>query len=308
MSIDIQKETCSPGTERTEAGGPAKPATPLNEQIRTIVGQIVWRDTLIAAVIMAVGWCALFLSSNWLQFLAGIVPVSTGIFLGRRLKDQAVLHGLILGVSGFLLGLGIMVIYGTLGATGVVPMPEQVIEPGQPPVVLDFQELLAFYVQFSLFAMIPFPMFGTMIAHRNEQKRRDMETQVARRGGQLERPPVVRTLEDIRGLSLPQFGGYIKNLFTKHQFTYQNYQFEKDKYLDLFLEYQGETYLLRLSVADRVRSGMVEMLAQDLQQQGIPKGIVITSTEFAADVNKSARKRSNILLIDGETLFEIAER
>ncbi len=308
MSIDMQKEARSTGTERSETDRGTGPPPPLSEQIRTVMGQIVWRDTLIAAVIMAAGWCALFLSSNWLQFLAGIVPVSTGIFLGRRLKEHATLHGLILGVSGFLLGLGIMAAYGILGSAGVIPMPEQVIEPGQPPVVLDFQELLVFYVQFSLFAMIPFPMFGTMIAHRNEQKRRDMDAQVALRGGQLERPPTVRTLEDIRGLSLPQLGGYVKNLFTKQQFTYKNYQFEKDKYLDLVFEYQNETYLVRLSVADRVRSGMIEMLAQDMQQQGIPKGIVLTSTEFAADVPKSARKRSNVLLINGETLFEIAER
>jgi restriction endonuclease Mrr len=94
----------------------------------------------------------------------------------------------------------------------------------------------------------------------------------------------------------------------KQGFTFKDYRFlDKDKHLDLFLEYQSELYQLRLSVADKVRSGTIETLVQDMRRSGAVKGIVITSTEFTNDVQKSAKGRKNILLIDGETLFGMAE-
>lgn len=276
-------------------------------RFRSALGQIEWRSTLLGAVIMAVGWCSLFMMNNILQVLSGIVPVTVGLFLGRKIKQQVLLHGLILGTVGFLLGLLIVIVYGILGDMGMAPMPQQVLERGQDPVTLDSSKLLIFYIQFSLFAMIPFPTFGVVIAHRNEQKRRELDTYVAERGGRLESSGTVRTLDDMQGLSLPQFGTYVKTLFLKHEFAFKDYQFhDKDKFLDLILEYNDEPYLLRLSVADTVRRGAVETLVQDMREKEIPKGIVIASTEFAPDVKKSVKARPNVLLIDGQTLFDIA--
>jgi restriction endonuclease Mrr len=73
------------------------------------------------------------------------------------------------------------------------------------------------------------------------------------------------------------------------------------------MSYQDEAYLLRLSVADKVKPGTVETLAQDMKRRNIPKGLVITSTEFTSDAQKSGKGRKNIVLIDGQTLFDIAE-
>lgn len=317
MSVNVKKEQRSArqklapprqGTNQ-KASSPTPPASssPL-QNLRTSLGELEWQLLLLSALAMAVLWCVLFLSSSWLQFLAGMVPVSVGIFLGRKIKQHPTLHGLTAGTLGFLFGLAIILAYGALGNAGFVPMPQQPVEPGTPPETLTFATLLLFYIQFSLFAMIPFPTFGTVIAHRNEKRRRELNAQVARRGGQLEQPGAIRTMEDLRGQSLPQFGGLVKNLFTKHKFAFQDYQFlDKDKYLDLELFYEGEIHLARLSVVDTVRAGAVEKLSQDMQQRNIPKGIVITSTDFAADAQKSARGRPNILLIDGATIFEIME-
>lgn len=300
---ESSKSTMQRATAETEKLPPPSPL----ERVRLVLGQIAWGSVLIGAVVMAIGWCSLFMMNNILQILSGIVPVTVGLFLGRKVKQHVVLHGLLLGSVGFVFGLLLVIGYGLLGSAGIVPMPQQVLERGGDPVTLDATQLLIFYIQFSILAMIPFPTFGVIIAHRNEQKRRELDAYLAERGGQLESPGVVRTLEDLQGLSLPQFGTYVKNLFVKNGFSFKDYRFhDKDKYLDLILEYQDEQYLLRLSVADTVRRGTIETLVQDMHKAEIPKGIVIASTEFAPDVKKSVKGRSNILLIDGQTLFAIA--
>jgi hypothetical protein len=144
---------------------------------------------------------------------------------------------------------------------------------------------------------------------RTEQRNREMREQVKERGGSLQRPGVIRTLEDLQGLSLPQLGRYVVDLFRKKGFEFKDYRFiDGDQHLDIELGFKEETYLLRLSVADKVRSGTIESLVQDMKRRNIPKGIVITSTEFAGDVMKAVSKRNNLLAIDGKTLYEIAER
>jgi hypothetical protein len=218
------------------------------------------------------------------------------------------LHGLILGVSGFLIGLVVVAGYASLGQAGAIPPPQMTIEPGQPPQALSVGQAVFFYLSFSLLAMIPFPAFGTMMAGRSEQRNREMRRQIEERGGRLERPGSIRTLEDLRGLSLPQLGSYIINLFKKKGFEFKDYRFiDKDKHLDVELVYQDEIYLIRLSVADKVRTGTVESLVQDMKRRDIHKGLVITSTEFMPDVLKAAKHRRNIVVVDGQTLFDMAE-
>jgi hypothetical protein len=56
-----------------------------------------------------------------------------------------------------------------------------------------------------------------------------------------------------------------------------------------------------------VRPGIVQSLVQDMQRRGIKKGIVLTSTEFMPDVRKAIKSGAQILLIDGKTLFEMAQ-
>jgi hypothetical protein len=214
----------------------------------------------------------------------------------------------LLGLIGFVVGAILIVGYGLLGDAGVVGMP-LVAEPETgTPVPASFDQLIALYLSVGTMAMIPFPAFGTVMAGRAEQRNREMREQMERRGGRLEKPHTVRTLEDLQGLSLPQFGTYVRMLFQRHGFGFEDYRFlDKDKHLDLELSYQEEHYLLRLSVADKVRPGTVETLAQDLRRQRIPKGLVITSTEFTPDAQKSGKNRKNMVLVDGQTLFEMTE-
>jgi len=310
MSVDAKSEErateAAPAAPADGAGQPAR--APLMQRIGASFARVEWGQTLLVAALMALAWCALFLASNVLQILAGIVPVMAGLFLGRRVKGDYLAHGFVLGISGFLFGLAFAAIYGALGVAGVVPMPVLQLRADSPPAPVSFDELLFVYASFSLFALIPFPAFGTVMAGRAEQRNRETQRQIAERGGRLERPGVVRTLEDLQGLSLPQLGSYVVALYRKKGFVFKDYRFiDKDKHLDIEMEYEGERFLLRLTVADKVRPGTIESLVQDMKRQDIRKGVVITSTDYTPDALKAAAGRRNLVAINGQTLFEIAE-
>ncbi|HMQ34771.1 MAG TPA: restriction endonuclease [Chloroflexaceae bacterium] len=303
MSVDTRPEREQGAAEPTP-----EPRASLGQRIGASFRNIRWRETLLVALVMALAWCALFLGSSVLQILAGIVPVMAGLYLGRRVKSDWLAHGLVLGFAGFVFGLAAVVVYGLLGQAGVVAMPELQLSASAPPAPATLPDLLFFYTTFSLFALIPFPAFGTVMAGRSEQRNQQLQKEVAERGGRLQRPGVVRTLEDLRGLSLPQLGSYVLNLYRKKGFEFKDYRFiDKDKHLDLELAYEGQSYLLRLTVADKVSPGTLQSLIQDMKRRGIGKGLVVASTEFTPDALKAGRDRKNVLLIDGPTLFDMAE-
>ncbi|RRR69179.1 MAG: restriction endonuclease [Candidatus Viridilinea halotolerans] len=322
MSVDTtpteQKERNAEGTQHDErwaeqdqeqteqVAAPVKP--PLGQRVQASLRQVEWRMTLAIAALMAVTWCMLFLGGPMLQILAGIVPVVSGLMLGKRVKGEWLAHGLILGFSGFLIGLVVVTIYGLLITVGILPPLILQLAPDAEPSAAGLRDLLFYYGTFSLFALIPFPAFGTVMAGRAEQRNRELQREISERGGKLERPGVVRTLEDLQGLSLPQFGSFVLNLYRKKGFEFKDYHFiDKDKHLDLEMGYEGETYILRLSVADKVRPGTIESLVQELRRRTLAKGVVLTSTEFTSDAAKAGKDRRNVVLIDGQTLFEIAE-
>ncbi|EFO81941.1 restriction endonuclease [Oscillochloris trichoides DG-6] len=273
------------------------------------MAHVEWKQVLLVALVMAFAWCSLFMTSPVLQILAGVIPVMGGLYLGNRVKGYYLSNGIMLGIAGFLFGLIIVVIYGSMISAGVnVPLPQITGENNQQLQIQGIDDLVAVYFFYSLFALVPFPAFGAVMAGRTQQRNRELRREVDERGGRLERPGVIRTLEDVRGLSLPQFGMYVSQIYKKKGFTFHDYRFiDKDKHLDIEMEYNGERYLMRLSVADKVRVGTVETLIQDMRRRDIPKGLVITSTEFAPEAIKAAANKRNLLTIDGPTLFAISE-
>ncbi len=244
-----------------EQRGEKEPRPSIIQRAITSLQQVQWGETVLIALVMSVAWCGLFLASNVLQVLAGIVPVMAGLYLGRRVKGNYLANGIVLGVAGFFFGLIIVFVYGLLGSSGLVPMPQLSLQSGQAPQTASAGDLLFVYLTFSVFALIPFPAFGTVMAGRTEQRNKELSKEVEDRGGKLERPSVVRTLEDLRGLSLPQLGSYVSGLYKKKGFEFKDYRFiDKDRHLDIEMTYSGERYIMRLSVADKVRAGTVESL------------------------------------------------
>lgn len=313
MSVDTTPEQRDKGPGEPKEPKAAEQAAPearesMVQRLGLSFDKIEWRQTLLIAFGMAAAWCLFFLGPSLLQILAGIVPVMAGLYLGRRVKGDWLGHGLVLGFAGFFFGLIIVGVYGALGQAGVVPMPALQLQANAPATPANLQDLIFFYTTFSLFALIPFPAFGTVMAGRAEQRNRQLQQEVTDRGGRLEKPGVIRTVEDLRGLSLPQLGSFVVSLYRKKGFEFKDYRFiDKDKHLDIELSYEGEPYLLRLTVADKVRPGTVESLVQDMKRRGIPKGVTITSTEYTPDAVKAAASRRNLVAIDGQTLFDMAE-
>ena len=73
------------------------------------------------------------------------------------------------------------------------------------------------------------------------------------------------------------------------------------------MEHEEELYHMRLSVADKVGTGTIESLNQEMKRESCRKGLVIASTEFMPSAAKSAKGRP-IVLIDGETLYQMSEK
>lgn len=320
MSVDLKDERAVSATDAATSSNtptvPPPPAEPRRSLFsRVSLADVNWRDTLLIAFGMALVWCLLFLATTSviLQVLAGIMPVSAGLILGRRIKSQYLLHGFILGLCGFAMGLGLVSLYVALVQFNVLPLTAQATQvitglnngaSVQAPLI----SLILAYITLSFFPLIPFPAFGTMMAGRNQERTRGEREQIAARGGRLERPGTIRTADDLTGLSLPQLGSYVSTLFRKKGFTFKDYRFtDKDRHLDMWFEYEGAPWWLRLSVADKVRPGTVESLVQEMRKQNIRKGVVITNTEFTPDALKAGKARRSLVLIDAPTLFEMAE-
>jgi len=320
MGVEVSEQRKPTSAEandqgETTAGRPLEVATPptgqgiaaqIMDNLRTGIRELQWRPVLLFGVAAGLLMPLSFLQTNLLSIVAGLIPVGTGLLLGRRVKAHYGLHGFFTGAIGALVGLVVRAVMLFLTPLGAVELATINATPaGAGTALLDLWLTTAGFIAFSL---ITFCTFGTTMAGRTEQRNREARKEVDSRGGKLERPGTIRTPDDVRGLSLPQFGTYVSNLFKKNGFKLKEYRFvDKDKHLDLWMEYEDEPWHLRLSVADKVNPGTIEGLNQELKREGCRKGVVITSTEFTPGALKSAKGRL-IVLIDGPMLYQIAEK
>jgi uncharacterized membrane protein YeaQ/YmgE (transglycosylase-associated protein family) len=275
----------------------------LRHELRTGLRELQWREVLLFGVLAGALMSLSFLQGSALSIVAGIVPVGTGLLLGRRVKSHYSLHGFVTGLIGAVVGaiiLAVLIFLTPLGGA---------MQSSLGPAASTFT-LLNVWAQlagFTAFSLIAFCTFGTGMAGRTEERNRKTRDEIDTRGGRLQKPGVIRSADDIRGLSLPQLGSYVSAIFKKQGFVFKDYRFiDKDKHLDLWMEHDGEPYHMRLSVADKVSPGTIESLNQEMKREGIHKGLVITSTEFMPSATKAAKGRA-MVLIDGETLYQMSE-
>ncbi|MEO7910498.1 MAG: restriction endonuclease [Roseiflexaceae bacterium] len=320
MGIDVSEqpeqseaaEQVDKKRNRTVAAPAEAPATELppvgriqqlRHELSTGWRELQWREVLLFGVLSGTLMSLSFLQGSALSIVAGIVPVGTGLLLGRRVKSHYSLHGFATGIIGAVVGalvLAILIFLTPLGAA-----MQNSLGPAASAFTLF--NVWAQLAGFTAFSLIAFCTFGTGMAGRTAERTRQTRDEVDTRGGRLEKPGVIRSADDIRGLSLPQLGSYVSTIFKKQGFAFKDYRFiDKDKHLDLWMEHEGEPFHMRLSVADKVSTGTIESLNQDMKREGTRKGLVITSTEFMPSAAKSAKGRA-IVLIDGETLYQMAE-
>jgi uncharacterized membrane protein YeaQ/YmgE (transglycosylase-associated protein family) len=297
------RNQAAPAESRATEMPPVGRIAQLRQELRVGLRELQWRDVLLFGVLSGALMSLSFLQGSALSIVAGIVPVGTGLLLGRRVKSHYALHGFVTGLIGAVVGatvLAVLIFLSPLGAA----MQNSLGPAASAFTLLNVWAQLAGFTAFSLIA---FCTFGTGMAGRTEERNRKTRDEVDTRGGRLEKPGVILSADDIRGLSLPQLGTYVSNIFKKQGFAFKDYRFiDKDKHLDLWMEHEGEPYHMRLSVADKVSTGTIESLNQEMKREGTRKGLVITSTEFMPSAAKSAKGRT-IVLIDGETLYQMAE-
>ena len=275
----------------------------LRHELTTGLRELQWREVLLFGVLSGALMSLSFLQGSALSIVAGIVPVGTGLLLGRRIKSHYSLHGFVTGLIGAVVGaivLGVLIFLTPLGAT----MPNSL----GPAAHIYAAECLG--AAGRLHRLLADRLLH--LRHRHGRPHRGAQPQNPRRGRHARRP-AGKARHHPLGRRHPRAVAAAAWHLCQHDLQeaglrVQGLRFiDKDKHLDLWMEHEGEPYHMRLSVADKVSTGTIESLNQEMKREGIRKGLVITSTEFMPSAAKSAKGRA-IVLIDGETLYQMSEK
>jgi hypothetical protein len=275
-----QSKTAPSAVETRQAKPPRPP-------IGQVLRELHWLLLLAIGVGTGFFWVSFLLQGGAIQILAGLLPVTGGIFLGRRIKQHVNWHAALLGVITAL--------------TAIITTLVMIQIYGPNP-------LLAQALLFAIVTLLPFPAFGVITASRSEQRQRQIREEQARRGGRLDKPGRVRSIEDLHALSLPQLGGYVADLFRKHGFLVGDYRMEKDRdRIDFQMTYEDTPWLVRVTTVDKVKPGVVQELAQRMKVENVSKGVVISSMAFQETATRWAKDKP-VALIDGETLLTMNDK
>lgn len=261
------------------SGTSRAPRPPIGQALR----ELQWPLLLVLGVGGGVFWTLLLAQQSALTFLAGLLPVLGGIIVGRRVKQHVGWHAAVLSVFTVLAAMVTAAIILSIGKA--TPVFAQAVYVG-------------------LITLIPFPAFGVITAHRSEQRNQQLRDERERRGGKLEKPGRVKSLDELRSLSLPQLAGYVDDLFRKHDFKVHDFRFDKDNYVEFEMTYEDEPWIVRATVDEKVKQGVVLQFVQRLRADGIAKGVMITSMDFQDAAQRWAKDRP-VALIDGPTLLSM---
>ena len=270
-------------TRRRASKPPRAPRTPVAQVFR----ELDWPMLLLVGIGVGIFWVLLLLQGGAIQILAGLLPVTGGILIGRRAKRHINWHAAVLGL---------LMSASALATVGVLIAIEIQRNGTISPLLL--QAMI-----FAVVTLLPFPAFGVITAARSEERQRGLREEQQRRGGRLDRPGRVRSIEELRSLSLPQLGGYVADLFRKHGFLINDFKFEKER-LDFQMTYEDEPWLVRVYTAEKVKPGAAQELSQRMRTDDVKKGIVITSMDFQEGAARWVKDKP-IVLLDGPTLLSM---
>lgn len=280
--LDETTSAQSPAAAAPDKASSAKQPRPPRVPVGQILRELNWPMLLLVGIAMGALWTIMLIQGSVYQILAGLLPVMGGITVGRRAKAHINWHAAMLGIitalSAVVVGLILIAIYGQ-------------------------SQVLVTALLFAVVTLVPFPAFGVITAARSDQRAREQREAQQQRGGRLDKPGRVRTLEDLQGLSLPQLGGYVADLFRKHGFLVHDYRFEKER-LDFQVSYEGEQWLLRVLTAEKVKPGVAQELAQRMKADSVKKGVLITSMDFQEGATRWSKDKP-LVLIDGATLLSM---
>lgn len=276
-------------TKTSDAATSPKPRSP-----------ILWRQTALVGALTGVAWTLILLfAPETLKLMAGIAPVIGGIYLGRKVKDRSFTHGLLMSL--FAVAAALVIVAPTV-LTQTINLPTDTKTGAAPSTFATFISIS----MMMLITLVPFPIYGVMLSVRNQKRMQEVRKETDTRGGQLQRPGRVQNLDDLQALPLPKFASWVAQLFKNNGFVLNDYQFDKDV-VDLKFRRTDpeEQWLVRCTVADAIKPGLAQELAQDLRDSEFVKGVVATSTTVQEGTRKWAKGRPNVEVLDGATLMEM---
>ncbi len=199
-------ETIDAGRRRRfRLGASTGPRTPVSQVLR----ELNWGLLLLTGIAGGVVWTLLLGLLERLRSLLVFFLCSAVFSSDAALKGHILWHGVLLSL---------------ITVVAAVSMTAVLVVAGQTNVVFAQQVLFL-----GIIALLPFPAFGVYTASQSEQRNRAARAERERRGGALDKPGRVKTVEELRSLSLPQLGGYVSEMFRKQDFKLTDYRFERGK-------------------------------------------------------------------------------
>ena len=252
--------------------------------VRQVLRELHWHAIVPVGLVLGVLWMVLLGGFPAFSVFASFLPVLAGLLIGRRIHAHAAWHGVMLGIVA------------TIAATAT--WGAFVAAQGLTPTLIQYGTLI-------FGTVLPFTPLGVIVSFRSEQRARSQREEIQRRGGRLDRPGRVRTLDDLQALSLLQLGGYVSDLFRKHGFAITDYRIEKERdRIEFQATHDGVPWLLRVTTGEKIKPGVAQELAQRMKAEGVTKGVVITSMDFQEPALRWAKGKP-VALIDGPTLLSM---
>lgn len=267
---------------------------------------IAWRLTIAAGAITGAVFALMMLfAPQMIKLLAGIAPVLAGSYVGRKVKGRALVHGMLLTLFAFLVAaaIAVPVVYGASPESLKAMFP---VDPANPDTPVTPEGALITLGFSAILMLLLFPTYGVVLSLRNQRREQDYRQEIERRGGQLQRPGRVITVEDLQDLPLPKFASWAAQLFKRNGFTLDDYKFNKEG-IDLYLKRAEpeERWVVRCTT-DEIKPGMALALDQDMRDAEWVKGVIVSSAKLSEATRKTLRRNPRIEAIDGDTLIEIA--
>ncbi len=279
-----EQQQIAGGAETGQGHGSTRPEIVMRPPVSQVLRELDWGRLLLFGLGGGAFWTILLAQQDYLTFLAGLLPVLGGIIVGRRIKGHVIWHAALLSILTVVAALvtGLL-----LAGTGLIQG------------ALFWQT-----VGVGLITLLPFPAFGVITARRGEERNELLREERSRRGGRLERPGRVKSIEELRSLSLPQLGSYVADLFRKHDFKVHDYRFARDNYLEFEMSYEEQPWSVHVTVDEKVKQAVVLQFVQRLREEGSPKGVLITSMDFQEAATRWAKDKP-VARIDGPTLLSM---
>ena len=268
-----------------------------------------WRLVIGFGILSGLLWTAIIFGSafskiTWLPYFVAVPAMIAGIYVGRKIPDRPVVHGLALGGFAFLSALATSapLVTSMMSSEAVKTMTGN---PNQE--TFTVAGVLVSLGSQMLLTLVLFGAYGVIMSFNSVKRTKAYREEMDRRGGSLQRAGRVLNLLDLQLLPLPKFSSWVLQLFRSNGFKLDDYHIGEDK-TDLYLRRTegDERWIVRCVNTEALKPGQIQALDQEMRSSNeYAKGVLITSRSVQDGTRKWVKGRKNLEVLDGETLWEM---